>query len=234
MLLLSPSATRTLAMLKRNGPKEMIAKLKGRVDTIGDTWMILDVQGVGYLLSCSRQTLGNLPSKGEAAEIHVETVMKAEQLTLYGFATQTEQNCFNLLITVQGVGGRMALSILSVALPNALSQAILAQDATFFTQADGVGPKLANRVVRELKDKVGALNAGDTVGALENVVSIATDQGKDISQEALSALVNLGYKRTEALQAIAEVSHGQESLTLQTVIAQALKKLSQVGGSTNG
>lgn len=210
----------------------MIAKLKGRVDSVGDTWLILDVQGVGYLLSCSGQTLGNLPSAGEAAEISVETIMKAEQLTLYGFLTTAEKEYFKLLITVQGVGGRMALAILSAAAPNALSQAILAQEETFLTQADGVGPKLANRIVRELKDKVGKLDLG-SLGLSGAPVASFGGSPHSLHQEALSALTNLGYRRMEALQAITEVANEEDDIPLEALIAQCLKKLSIIGGGEN-
>lgn len=212
----------------------MIAKLKGIVESIGDTWLILDVQGVGYLLSSSRQTLGNLPAVGASAELYVETIMKAEQLTLYGFLTIAEKEYFKLLITVQGVGGRMALAILSVSAPNALSQAILAQEATFLTQADGVGPKLANRIVRELKDKVGKLDLGSLGLSKTPVASFGNAPGQGIHHEALSALTNLGYRRVEALQAITEVTSVQEDIGLESLIAESLKKLSTLGGGLHG
>jgi Holliday junction DNA helicase RuvA len=207
----------------------MIAKLKGRVDTVGDTWAIIDVQGVGYLLSCSRQTLSNLPKLGECAEILVETMMKAEQLTLYGFLTPAEKEYFKILITVQGIGGRMALSILSVAVPSVLSQAILSQQETILTQADGVGPKLAARIVRELKDKVGKLDMGGVTAHTP-----MEDSGQRSHQEALSALTNLGYRRTEALEVLSGVIREHGTLSVETLIAHALKKLSLTSGVGNG
>ena len=229
MLWLLLSVTHTLVMLIKNGSKKMIAKLKGRVDTLGDTWVILDVQGVGYLLSCSRQTLTHLSSQGEFAEIHVETIMKSEQLTLYGFLTLAEKEYFKILITVQGIGGRMALSILSVAAPAVLSQAILSQQEAILTQADGVGPKLAARIVRELKDKVGKLDGGSGISS-----PLTEDPAQRIHQEALSALMNLGYRRMEAMQAMADVSREGGTVSLQTLIAQSLKKLSTMGGGGHG
>jgi Holliday junction DNA helicase RuvA len=210
----------------------MIAKLKGRVDTVGDTWAIVDVQGVGYLLSCSRQTLSSLPKQGEFAEILVETMMKAEQLTLYGFLTSAEKEYFKILITVQGIGGRMALSILSVAAPNVLSQAILSQQETILTQADGVGPKLAARIVRELKDKVGKLDLG-ALGAGSSH-SFVEDSSQRVHQEALSALTNLGYRRTEALDVLSDVMRELGTVPVETLIAQSLKKLSLTSGVGNG
>lgn len=199
----------------------MIAKLKGMVDSLGDSWLVVDVQGVGYLVSASRKTLGQC-SIGEGISLHVETVMKAEQLTLYGFSTIEEKSYFTLLTTVQGVGGRMALAILSVAEPNALTQAILSQDQTFLTQADGVGPKLANRIVRELKDKVAKLDLGPLA---------VNTTSEDASSEALSALLNLGYRRPEALKAISEAT-AEGAASLEATISQALKKLSM--GGSNG
>jgi Holliday junction DNA helicase RuvA len=207
----------------------MIAKLKGRVDTVGDTWVIIDVQGVGYLLSCSRQTLSNLPKEGEFAEVLVETMMKAEQLTLYGFLTPAEKEYFKILITVQGIGGRMALSILSIAAPNVLSQAILSQQETILTQADGVGPKLAARIVRELKDKVGKLDIGNVTAH-----SFIEDSSQRAHQEALSALTNLGYRRTEALEVLSDVIRELGVASVESLIAQSLKKLSLTSGVGNG
>jgi Holliday junction DNA helicase RuvA len=208
----------------------MIAKLKGRVDTIGDAWVIVDVQGVGYLLSCSRQTLSNLPSPGEFAEIFVETIMKAEQLTLYGFLTMDEKDYFKILVTVQGIGGRMALSILSVAAPSVLSHAILSQQEGVFTQADGVGPKLAGRIVRELKDKVGKLNFAPVTQGLAS----SNDKAHYLHQEALSALMNLGYRRAEVVDVLHDVSREWPALALEGLIAHALKKLSQMRGVGHG
>ena len=155
--------------------------------------------------------------------------MKSEQLTLYGFLTLAEKEYFKILITVQGIGGRMALSILSVAAPAVLSQAILSQQEAILTQADGVGPKLAARIVRELKDKVGKLDGGSGISS-----AITEDPFQRIHQEALSALMNLGYRRMEALQAMADVSREGGTVSLQTLIAQSLKKLSTMGGGGHG
>jgi len=206
----------------------MIAKLTGLVDTINETTLILDVNGVGYLLNCGRQTLSNLPSKGETAVLYVETLMKAEQLTLYGFGSTQEKQSFTTLMTVQGVGGRMALAVLSALTPDRLFQAISTQEATLLTQADGVGPKLANRIVRELKDKVGGfLSADNGISPLQNTAGPINTSN---NSEALSALLNLGYRRAEAIEAVgkAQIEAGDEA-SLNTIIPLALKKLAQGG-----
>lgn len=193
----------------------MIAKLKGRVDTLKESFLILDVQGVGYLVHASRETLSQLQAN-DTVTLWIETVMKAEQLVLYGFATELEKSCFNLLITVQGVGGRMALALLSIGNTPRLLQVIGAQDATFLTQADGVGPKLANRIVQELKGKVHKLGVVDGGSSLSEV---------PVQQEALSALLNLGYRRTEALQALASIEKETPGEPLEALIGRALKTL---------
>lgn len=194
----------------------MIAKLKGLVDTLKESSLILDVQGVGYLVHASRETLSQL-RVGDAATLWVETVMKTEQLVLYGFGSPEEKACFNLLVTVQGVGGRMALALLSIGNTGRLLQSIGAQDATFLTQADGVGPKLANRIVQELKGKVQKLGIPAGGGSSTPVAPL--------QQEALSALMNLGYRRTEAMDTLVLAEKENPEVGLEGLIAQALKKL---------
>lgn len=203
----------------------MIAKLTGLVDTVSENTLILDVNGVGYLLNCGRQTLSNLPPKEQTVILYVETLMRAEQLTLYGFGTPQEKDCFNTLMTVQGVGGRMALAILSALTPDRLFQAISLQEPTLLTQADGVGPKLANRIVQELKDKVGKLLTSDAGISTEKRAAPANESNNG---EALSALLNLGYRRAEAIEAVAKAHlEAGDSATLNTLIPLALKKLAQ-------
>ena len=141
----------------------MIAHLSGRVFEIVEDSVIVDVGGVGYLLFCSARTLANLPAVGEATALHVETQFKAESLTLYGFEGTTERSWFRLLQTVQGVGARVALAILSALTPEQLAQAIMARDKAAFTQASGVGPRLAQRLISELQNKVGELPTASVV-----------------------------------------------------------------------
>ena len=131
----------------------MIAKLRGLIDTIGDDYCIIDVNGVGYLVSASSKTLGKL-AQGEEATLLTEMVVREDSLSLFGFADAWEKEWFTTLTKVQGVGAKVCLSILSVLTPAQLSQAISAQDKTSFCRASGVGPKLAARIVTELKDKI--------------------------------------------------------------------------------
>ena len=131
----------------------MIAKLKGLVDTIGEDSCIIDVNGVGYLVFASAKTLGRLVLKGSVSLL-IETVVREDSITLFGFADPLEKEWFNTLTKVQGVGAKVALSILSVLLPSQLAQAVAAQDKNSFARANGVGPKLAARIVTELKDKI--------------------------------------------------------------------------------
>jgi Holliday junction DNA helicase RuvA len=204
----------------------MIAKLTGLVDTVTENTLILDVNGVGYLLHCGRQTLSNLPEKGSETTVCVETLMRAEQLILYGFGSIQEKESFITLMTVQGVGGRMALAILSALTPDRLYQAISAQEPALLTQADGVGPKLANRIVRELKEKVGRfLNTDTVITPIGNTVSPSATTN---NSEALSALLNLGYRRTEAMEAVSKAQlEAGENADLNAILPLALKKLAQ-------
>ncbi|HUX79135.1 MAG TPA: Holliday junction branch migration protein RuvA [Alphaproteobacteria bacterium] len=202
----------------------MIAKLTGLIDTIGDTFLILDVNGVGYLISCSSRTLSNIGAKDERAMLLIETVMRAESLHLYGFGSREEQDCFRLLITVQGVGMRMGLALLSALAPSDIYQAIAAQDKTTLTRADGVGPKLATRILTELKDKI----PGD-LNFTPNVYSLPSSLSPNV-QEAVSALVNLGYRRLEAVTAISKAQHHLgEDASLNDLIRQGLSQLARSG-----
>jgi len=202
----------------------MIAKLTGLIDSIGDTFLILDVNGVGYFVSCSSRTLSTIGSKGERAMLLIETVMRAESLHLYGFGSREEQDCFRLLITVQGVGMRMGLALLSALAPSDIYQAIAAQDKTTLTRADGVGPKLASRILTELKDKI----PGD-IRFTSNVTSLPSSLSPPV-QEAVSALVNLGYRRLEAVTAISKAQQNlSEDASLNDLIRQGLSLLARSG-----
>jgi len=183
----------------------MIAKLTGLLDSIGEDWAVVDVGGVGYLVYCSARTLSQLPGRGEAVSLSVETHVREDHIHLYGFAEPAEREWFRLLTTVQGVGARVGLGILSVLGPRELSDAILAQDRGMITRAQGVGPKLAARILTELKDRVGGLEqfapaaaTGATNGAEEGVDRAALE-------DAVSALVNLGYRRGDAFGAVSGV-----------------------------
>jgi Holliday junction DNA helicase RuvA len=193
----------------------MIAMLAGRVDHTDDASLVLDVNGVGYLVFASSRTLAKAPSRGEPLRLFIETHVREDHIHLYGFADEAERAWFRLLTTVQGVGARIALAILSVLAPDALATAIAAQDKAAVTRADGVGPKLAQRIVTELKDKVGGISLGEAASA-----PLAA------AGEAVSALVNLGYPRSDAHAVIAAaVRRLGDGASLDVLIRAGLKDL---------
>jgi Holliday junction DNA helicase RuvA len=204
----------------------MIAKLTGIVDSVGEDWAIVDVGGVGYLVYCSARTLSGLPAHGGTVSLMVETHVREDHIHLYGFENPAERQWFRLLNTVQGVGARVALAILSVLPPDRLAQAIAAKDTVAVTSAPGVGKKLAARVVSELADKIGelALGPGASVGP---VSAAAVADGDTATTDAVSALVNLGYGRTEAFGAVAR-ARGRlgGDAPIETLIRDGLAELS--------
>ncbi|PCI34331.1 MAG: Holliday junction branch migration protein RuvA [Alphaproteobacteria bacterium] len=206
----------------------MIAKLKGLVDAIGEDSCVIDVNGVGYLVFCSGRTLGNLPSIGEAVSLMIETHVREDHIHLFGFGSDLEKTWFNLVQTVQGVGAKVALAILSVVAIDELSNSIAAQDKTVVGRAKGVGPKLATRIVTELKDKVArfaALPQAATVKG-DGAAPVAVDNGA--VQDAVSALVNLGYRQTEAYMAVAGVARNFDGEAgVSDLIRLGLKELGQ-------
>ncbi len=207
----------------------MIAKLTGLVDSSGAGWAVVDVSGVGYLVYCSGRGLAALPARGEPVSLFIETHVREDHIHLYGFPEAAERDWFRLLTTVQGVGARMALAILSVLAPGDLIQAIAAQDKQALTRANGVGPKLGVRIVTELKDKAGQIALGPAAalagGATANDAAGAAVPA--LSEDAISALVNLGYQRGEAFGAVAQATRtlGAEA-ALEAVIKAGLKELS--------
>jgi Holliday junction DNA helicase RuvA len=178
----------------------MIGKLTGIIDSVDSDGVIIDVSGVGYLVACSGRTLGRL-RVGAAASLVIETQMREEALHLFGFLDTAERDWFRLLTTVQGVGAKVALAILSILGPDQLVPAVMAGDRAALTQAPGVGPKLAARIANELKDKVDAMapEAFAVVGGGEGAAPGA-------AADAISALANLGYRRTEALGAVSHAT----------------------------
>ncbi|WP_042702916.1 Holliday junction branch migration protein RuvA [Azospirillum sp. B506] len=208
----------------------MIAKLTGIVDSTGTDWVVLDVNGVGYLLSCSNRTLSRM-AVGERLSLVVETFIREERIVLHGFGDQAERDWFKLLTTIQGVGARLALSILGVLDPDQLTRAIASQDKTALVRADGVGPKVAARILNELKDKVGnlALGPAASAGAPAGKGAPAAVPGASPAlADAVSALVNLGYGRSEAFGAV--VAAGRvlgDGAGVSDLIRQGLKELSQ-------
>jgi Holliday junction DNA helicase RuvA len=193
----------------------MIAHLKGRLDSTGIDHAVIDVGGVGYLVGASTKTLAAIGPVGEAVMLHTEMLVGEDFIRLVGFATASERDWFRLLTGVQGVGARVALAILSALDPADLSRAIAAQDKAMVARANGVGPKLAERIVRELKDKIG----GVAIGGAAPVA--ASGAGAD----AISALLNLGFRPAEASSAVAAA---EEELgagaTLDALVRLALRK----------
>jgi len=204
----------------------VIGKLKGVIDTVGPDGLVLDVQGVGYAVHCSARTLAKLPGPGEAAILSIETVVREDMIRLYGFDTERERDWFRLLQSVQGVGAKVALAILGVLDEQGLAAAIAGQDGAAVARAQGVGPKLAKRIVSELKDKAPA-----------GAVFLPSDRGtaapaQPVSEAALaradavSALVNLGFQEAQAARAVdgAAAKLGEEA-GLQALIREGLKDL---------
>jgi Holliday junction DNA helicase RuvA len=210
----------------------VIGKLRGRVDESAEDHLLLDVQGVGYLVHASARTLNRLAGKGEAAELLVETIVREDAIQLFGFAERAERDWFRLLTTVQGVGTRHALAILSVLAPDDLATAVAAQDKKAVARANGVGPKLAGRITAELKEKAGSVALGPAAQAPGAAAAPAGPQadaaGAEVSEDAVSALTNLGYKRSDAFAAVAAASRriGGDA-GLQRLITEGLKELSQ-------
>ncbi|MPZ09442.1 MAG: Holliday junction branch migration protein RuvA [Kiloniellaceae bacterium] len=197
----------------------MIGKLTGLVDSSGEDWVILDVGGVGYLVFCSGRTLGLLPPSGGGATLWIETHVREDHIHLFGFADPAEHDWFKLLNSVQGVGAKMALAVLTTLPPHDLVRAIAAQDKASLSRANGVGPKLAGRIASELKDKAGGIALGPV--AVANGV-----RAGEVSEDAISALVNLGYRRAEAFAAVAKASGDLGSgASVERLIKAGLKEL---------
>lgn len=205
----------------------MIGKLKGVVDSYGEDFVILDVQGVGYVVHCSARTLQRLPGIGEAAALSIETHVREDMIRLYGFRSDAEREWFRLLQTVQGVGSKVALALLSVLEPAALASAIAMGDKAGVARAPGVGPRLAARIVAELKDKApGFASIDPAVIALSGAVEDRT--APQPVTDAISALVNLGYAPVQASAAIAEALKGAgEGAEAKTLIRLGLRELAR-------
>ncbi len=204
----------------------MIGKLKGVLDSLDEDELILDVGGVGYLVAASARTLRSLPPVGQAVALHIETQVREDAIRLFGFLTLAERDWFRLLQSVQGVGAKVALGILGALSGEALSGAIARQDKAMMARAPGVGPKLAARLVLELKDKAPALGLDDLGGAIAGAEEAAKlpKQGAD----AVLALVGLGYARPQAAAAVAKglAALGAEAQTA-ALIRAGLKELAQ-------
>lgn len=204
----------------------MIGKLKGIVDTIGEDFALIDVNGVCYEAHCSSRTLQALPRAGEAATLFIEMIVREDMIRLYGFATEAEKLWFKLLMTVQGVGSRVALAILSTLSPSDLSSAIALGDKAMMGRAPGVGPKVAQRLVSELKGKVPAIGAIDP-GVIGLQAALGDGVASSNVADAVSALVNLGYGQAQASGAVARVvaKEGEDTAT-EKLIRLGLRELS--------
>ena len=205
----------------------MIGKLKGIVDSYGEDHIILDVHGVGYLVHCSAKTLTALPSTGEAAVLSIETIVREDMIKLYGFRSDQEREWFRLLQTVQGVGAKVALAILSALEPGALATALGTGDKAMIGRAPGVGPKLAQRIVTELKDKAPAFGSVDPA-IIKLSDSVAEKTAPVPVADAVSALMNLGYQQAQASAAVAAaVRVAGDTASSPQLIRLALKEMAK-------
>jgi len=205
----------------------MIGKLKGVIDEIAEDHAVIDVHGVGYVAFCSARTLGNLGGAGEAAVLFIETYVREDMIRLYGFASQLEREWFRLLQSVQGVGAKVALAVLGTLSPSELANAIALRDIAMVSRAPGVGKKVAERIVTELKNKAPAF-AGEASGTIGLKQELGAGAAPAPVADAVSALSNLGYSRDQAANAVAaalkEAGEGADSAKL---IRLGLKELSR-------
>jgi Holliday junction DNA helicase RuvA len=205
----------------------MIGKLKGLIDSYGEDYVILDVGGVGYQVQCSARTLQELPASGQPATLSIETYVREDQIRLFGFMSDTEREWFRLLQTVQGVGARVALSVLGTLKPNELASAVALRDKAMVARSPGVGPKVAERIVTELKDKAPA--HADLDPAVVRLSGALDDRrAPQPVADAVSALVNLGYGQPQAAAAIAAAARNEgEGADVSRLIRAGLKELAK-------
>ncbi|MGQ0558960.1 MAG: Holliday junction branch migration protein RuvA [Sphingosinicella sp.] len=198
----------------------MIARLRGLLDAVGADQAVIDVGGIGYLVFASSRTLSQLGSAGDSVDLHTEMLVAQDSIRLVGFSTAVERDWFRLLLTVQGVGAKVALAILSALSTDELHQAVVSGDGRMISRAQGVGGKLAERIVRELADKAG--------GAVSSPGFAAPVPAGSHAQDAVSALLNLGFRPAEAAAAVAraEGEVGQDA-ALDLLVRTALRKTAQ-------
>ena len=203
----------------------MIGKLKGVIDSYGEDFVILDVHGVGYVVQCSARTLQALPKPGEAAVLSIETQVREDAIRLFGFSSDSERDWFRLLQSVQGVGSKVALAILSILKPGDLATAIATQDKAMVGRASGVGPKLAARIIAELKDKAPAFGSVDPA-LVKLTDDVADKKAPSQVRDAISALTNLGYGAPQASAAVATAMKALgEGVDAAALIRRGLKEL---------
>ncbi len=208
----------------------MIGKLKGIIDSIGDNYLLLDVNGVCYEVFVSGYSLSQVQGVGTAATLLIETHMREDHIHLYGFVSEEERSWFRLLTTVKGVGTKMALAFLSALSPSDLSVALVSQDHAALTTISGVGKKLAERVVTELKDKVGTLpTTGLGSVGLANLSTSMTGipEVDNIITDAVSALVNLGYTRSDAFIKVSAIVSDSPEISVEELIRISLKEMAK-------
>jgi len=205
----------------------MIAKLKGIIDSYGEDFVIVDVNGVGYLVHCSARTLQALPAQGELVTLAIETHVREDQIRLFGFQSDVEREWFRLLQTVQGVGTKVALSVLSTLKPADLANAVALRDKATVARTPGVGPKVAERIVTELKDKAPAFASVDPA-VIRLSGAVEEKRAPQPVADAVSALVNLGYGQPQAAAAVAAAARNAgEGADAARLIRLGLKELSR-------
>ena len=203
----------------------MIGKLKGVIDSYGEDFVILDVHGVGYVVFCSTRTMQALPSPGEAAVLAIETQVREDAIRLFGFKSDSERDWFRLLQSVQGVGAKVALALLSIMSTGELATAIATQDKAMVGRASGVGPKLAARIVAELKDKAPAFGSVDPA-LVKLTGDVADNKAPGTARDAISALTNLGYGQPQAAAAVAAAMKALgEDADASALIRRGLREL---------
>ncbi len=211
----------------QRGKIRMIGKLKGVTDEIAEDHAVIDVHGVGYVAFCSARTLGNLGGAGEAAILFIETYVREDMIRLYGFGSQLEREWFRLLQNVQGVGAKVALAVLGTLTPPELANAIALRDLAMVSRAPGVGKKVAERIVTELKNKAPAF-AGDASGTIGLKQELGAGAAPAPVTDAVSALSNLGYSRDQAANAVAAaLREAGDDADSAKLIRLGLKELSR-------
>jgi len=211
----------------------MFAKLTGIIDQVSDGRLILDVNGVGYLVAASNRTLEKIGSTGDPVSLLIETIIREDSISLFGFADAVEKEWFTILCSVQGVGAKAALALLAVVPPEDLPLVISAEDKAMISRADGIGKKIATRIVTELKDKAGKMMMGQSATLSAQSVGSTTPKSKAspamaANGDAVSALINLGYGRAEAFTAVTNASRKCEDgvPSVEVLIKESLKELS--------
>ncbi|NCB49326.1 MAG: Holliday junction branch migration protein RuvA [Alphaproteobacteria bacterium] len=209
--------------------KKMIAKLKGLLDSVAEGFLILDVHGVGYRVFCSNKTLSCLPRIGEAVALHIETNVREDHIHLYGFLSLEEKKAFSLLTSVPGLGFKGALALLSVISPQELGVVLVSKDAKRLTQAQGIGKKLAERIITELKGKT-ALLGGEALSFMAPS-SEGAEQSSSVFEETLSALTHLGYMRSDTALIASKIMEEDPEIKTEALIQKTLK---EIGKMKNG